>query len=251
MMRIYFLIFIFLPLFSFADSGINLVFNDKTVSQGRLHSAEMNLDLNTLSILDSKKLSGATVGETLYIVDVSPFMRNDAGAYNASATVIFLKIPKEEAGVIDTAKGKVSVKWGAIEVLPTEAPETFLFGSFEIPQGSNLLTLLSVLIGVLVLLFPIKKLYERRKNQRALKKQLDLLKKDIFDAHNYEGIVNIWKRKHDFLSVFPQTRESFQKFEEVLFKVQFKPTQSESEKERVVNAYLIFLDEIKGVMGGI
>ncbi len=251
MKRVCFFAFIFLPLLSFADVGINLVFREKTISQGGLQTAEMNLDGDTLSKLDSKKLAGSKIGETLYFVDVSPFMRNNDGRYNANATVIFLKTPTEETGVIETAKGKILVKWGSIEVLPTNAPESFLFGSFEIPKGSHFLTLLAVLAAILALFFPMRRLYERRKKQQAQKKLLETLKKEIMDAQNYESIVALWKKKHDVLSVFPQMRDSFQKFEEVLFKVQFKPIQNEIEKEEVVKAYKIFLDDIKGVMSGI
>lgn len=250
MMRFLFFVLIFLPSLSNADAGIDLFFQHKNVTQGSLQSVEMTLDVETLSKLEANKLLGTTISDTLYIVDISPFIKKET-VYKASATVIFVKIPTQENGELETVKGKIKFNWGGVEVLPTEISENFLFGSFEIPKGRNLLIFLVLLVGFFLLLIPVIKIYKKRKKYRAYKNELMKLKKEITDAQNYGDIVNVWKRKHDLLNAFPKMKDSFQKFEKVLFQVQFKPIQSDLEKEGVVNAYKLFLNEIKGDIIGI
>ena len=54
-----------------------------------------------------------------------------------------------------------------------------------------------------------------------------------------------------YLLTFPAIDEAFRKFEQKLFKVQFKPSQTEHEKAHVVDSYNEFLASIKGSLDGI
>ena len=234
-----------------ANAGMVINFNEKKINQGSLQDVNLIIDEESFTKLDSIKLLGLTINETLYIQSISPFKKENSNQFSANATVIFLKIPKESSNVFETPKGKIEIAWGNIQLTPTEAPQGFLFGSFEIPSPKNILLVLISLIAIGALSFAGWKLKKKRDKKRKAQKILENLKKQIRNSGDYESIVETWKRKHEIISCFPNLTTPFAVLEKELFKVQFKPAQSDLEKELVKKAYDIFLEQIKGDLDGV
>jgi hypothetical protein len=234
-----------------ASAGVVIKFAEKKITQGSLQSVKLLIDEESFIKLDSLKLMGLTINETLYIQSVSPFTKNNSNDLEANATVVFIKVPKENSAIIETSKGKIGVEWENNEILPTEASQNFLFGNFEIPRSKNIFLgfLILIVFGFLILIGI--KLKKTRDQKLKVKKYLDNIKDQILSSNDYHSIVEIWKRKHEILNLFPHLSIAFSNLEKELFKVQFKPVQSELEKEEVQKAYKFFLDQIKGDLDGI
>jgi hypothetical protein len=241
----------FISLVAPASAGIVIKFAEKKITQGSLQSVNLIVDEESFTKLDSFKLMGLTINESLYIQSVSSFTRNNGNDLEASATVVFIKVPKENAAIIETSKGNIQVDWGNTEILPTEASEGYLFGNFEIPRPKNILWGLSILIVLGVLVLTGIKLKKTRDQKSKAKKYLEKIKDQILSSSDYNSIVETWKKKHEIINHFPNLSSPFSNLEKELFKVQFKPVQSELEKEEVQKAYKLFLDQIKGDLDGI
>ena len=92
-----------------------------------------------------------------------------------------------------------------------------------------------------------KKISLKRREQNRKRK----LAADFLACSTYEDIVEFWKKKHLYLKEFPQLENHYRIFEETLFEFQFKPRQSETEKEIVVKAYQKLTEASRGELRGI
>lgn len=231
--------------------GVEIRFTQEKVTQGSLQKVELALDEESFSKLDSFNLQGSKINDVIYIQEVTPFTRKGADSYETNATIIFLKVPETPNGTIETPKGKLNVSWRSIEVVSTDVSENFLFGEFEIPKSPKLVLWLAIMFGVIAGIFGLTKVIKNIKKRNKSKKYISQLKLQIESAQTYENIVDIWKKKHEILKFLPEIQSSFATLEKELFLYQFKPTQSESEKESVKRAYFRFLEEIKGALNGV
>jgi hypothetical protein len=92
-----------------------------------------------------------------------------------------------------------------------------------------------------------RKISARRKVAARRKKLLEEFK----SCTSYEDVVSMWQKKRIFFQEFPQLESNFSSFEEVLFRYQFKPKQTDTEKQSVLDAYRKLLSDNEGVLRGI
>jgi hypothetical protein len=226
--------------------GLELILNSPSVKQGEISSARLIVK-QAEGQAGLNGLQGKNLGQTLYLLNVSPFMGKE-GALEAEAKVIFLTVPSTNAVSEQINNEEVFIVWNNIEILPTESSQSFLLGDFDIPArrkiiiwvGSFLLALLIVLLA----LWLKKRSSENSKRKTALKN----LKQKLLSCTNYEETIEMWKNKKEFLATFPKIEESFKKFEIILFQHQFKSKRTEREIEEVVSAYKNFKNDVMGVL---
>jgi hypothetical protein len=235
------LLFLSFPLL--AEVALDLQFDEISVRQGRLISARLRHDVSGSARVDLKELEGQTLKETLYIHEVSPV--------DQTALVIFAKVPSEAILHVEVGGVPLRVTWNEIEVVPTDARQGFLFGDFDIPPGSRLLIWL--LGGFLIILgaFGAAIFRKKWKHKQDEKRQQKSLRDEILACQKYEEVVQLWEKKHAFVRVFPHLLEPFSRLELVLFRYQFKPEQTEVEKNIVMKAYQKFKSEVEGGFSGI
>lgn len=249
----YVILFIFiLPQIAFSATTLNLEFNKGAIKQGSLESARILLKADAVQRVPVQKLKGQTLSNTIYIYDVSPLVRkNGSDFFETNAKVIFVKVPETNALASKLGSEDLLITWGDIPVSPTEGAKGFVFGNFEIPSRPKILLWLSILVGIAVLSvvgFWCRKKYQLKS---SLKKKKQALKSELISASSYQDVVEVWKKKHLFLSEFPQIEEAFRTFEGILFKYQFKPRQSEAEVSVVIEAYRDFVRKIEGGLNGV
>lgn len=237
---------------AFGATPLNLEFNKGAVKQGSLETARILLKADAVQKVSLQKLKGQTLGNTIYIYDVSPLVRkNGSDFFETNAKVIFVKVPETNALVSKLGAEDLLITWGDIPVSPTEGAKGFVFGNFEIPSRPQIFLWLSILVGVVIL--SCLGFWGRKKYQlnSSLKKKKKILKSELISASSYQEIVEVWKKKQLFLSEFPQIEEAFRTFEGVLFKYQFKPHQSEAEVSVVTEAYRDFVRKVEGGLNGV
>jgi HJR/Mrr/RecB family endonuclease len=240
------LVFMLLLLHSFsllAEVMLDLQFDETSVTQGRLISVRLRYDVSGSARLDLKELEGQTLKETLYFHEVSPVEQ--------TAHVVFAKVPTEAILHVEVAGVPLRITWNEIEVVPTDARQGFLFGDFEIPPASRMLIWLST--GLLAILGAFAAVVFRKKwkHKQDEKKQQQSLRDEVLACQEYEEVVKMWGKKHAFVRVFPHLLEPFSRLELVLFRYQFKPEQTEVEKNIVMKAYQKFKSEVEGGFSGI
>jgi hypothetical protein len=250
-MKLLIIFLLILPLVVSANAGISINFPAEEINQGSLQDVRLIIDEESFSKLDSLKLMGLTIEETLYIHAISAFTRKSPTLLETSATVVFIKVPKKNSGNIETPKGKIEVTWENIKVKPIEAPQGFLFGDFDVPKAKNIFVWLISFFILTFFIFLGIKLKNKRHNKLTARKTLDILKNQIRTADDYDAIVTVWKNKHEILRCFPGLHNAFTNLEKELFRVQFKPVQSDLEKDSIGKTYRKFLEEIKGDLDGI
>ncbi len=245
------LIFLF-PQVCLAFEGIYFDFKTDKIKQGSFQSVLLKMDESTAEKIDLQKLKGENIGETVYIQDVGPLAKMvDAHYFESTATIIFLKVPATDGLLYKTSKFEIPVKWSKILVIPTEAGKELLFGSFTLPQKVRIIFWLFGTIFLVIIFLIIFNFRKKWQAKKAIKFKRNNLKDEILSAARYEQVVNLWKNKHSFISQFPHLDEPFKVLEQVLFKYQFKPHQSEQEKAEVVKAYKEFKNKIDGGFNGI
>ena len=235
-----------------AEAEVVLSFSSDKIKQGNLEAAILKVDLETAQQFPIQKLKGETVGDVIYFHNISPLIRkNDDGAFYADATVIFAKVPEKNSLAYDSGNGQVTIVWPQIEIINTQADQKLIFADFTIPGRKNvwlfvLSSLILVFISILGWIFS-----KQWKTKRLLKKKKQDLKQQLISAASYEEVVTVWQKKSQFLKEFGHLEEAFQDLEKTLFKYQFKPKQTDSEKEEVMKAYRAFTQKTEGGLNGV
>lgn len=235
-----------------AFAGIELDFKSAKVKQGSLEPAVLKIDQQSAQNLNLNKLSGQTLGEVIYLYSVSPLMKKagDAG-FEAEATAVFIKVPESNKIVHKTGTTEIDVSWNGIQIIPTEAPKELLFGTFEIPSPMKLISWGSGLIVLIMAALAGWKFRQKLLLNKAIKNKKAQIKDEIISAKEFSDVVKLWEKKKILISEFPHIEGSFKDLEKVLFKYQFKPRQSETEKIEVMTAYREFIKSIEGGFNGI
>lgn len=246
---------IFLLLFTvsaWADPTLRLLFPDVDVNQGEIIEVQLIVEADGAN-LEWQKLKGSVHADTIYILDLSPFMKKEGRPeFEAEAKIIFVKVPKTNELKSKIGTTPITVKWDPVTINPTEAPQGFLLGNFEIPRPGKLLLWIGALIFLLTLVFGgyviirPKMLAKREKKQRRL-----ALKRELLGCTQFSDAVTLWQKKHVFISEFPVIEDPFVEFEKIINKHQFKPRQSEAEKIEVMEAYGSFRTKIQGGLDGV
>jgi hypothetical protein len=237
---------------SLVSAVVEIQFSTPKFHQGSLQKSIWKVDQATAQKLELQKLKGQTVGGVLYIYSVSPLMRkNGSSDFEADAKVIFVKVPETNFLGHKTTTGEAVLTWNNVEVIPVEAPKELLFGTFEVPSRMKILTWASILVGLIFLGLIGFKVLKKLKQKKLLKQQKLSLKNDIQSVNEYQEVVRIWQSKHKLLREFPHLETPFKDLETTLFKYQFKPRQTDFEKNEVMTAWKKFIDETRGGFDGI
>lgn len=245
--------FIFLIIFSngiFAAAQMHIDLNAAVIKQGSLVDAVIRLDSNSVQQVELQKLKGVSLGETLYLYQVSPLLRS-GDSFEADAKIIFLKVPEGKYLIHKLGENEVSISWSDVEVLPTEAPVQFLFGKFEIPGKKRVVEISILLLIFSFMIFGGLKLKRRLKKKKELRKIRSGLKDKVMSASEYQEVVSLWQQKVLLTKEFPHLSDHFKELETVLFKYQFKQSQNEIEKMEVMKAYRDFVNKVQGGFNGI
>lgn len=237
---------------AFGATNLTLQFSSAEIKQGSLETTKLLLNADAVQKISLQKLKGQTLGDTIYIYGVSPLMRKEgSNSFEADAKVIFVKIPETNTVAFKQDAEDLLVTWGNVKITPTEAAKGFIFGNFEIPSRPKIILWASILIGLGLISGTV--LWGRKKLQHkaALKAKSKALKTELLSAKTYPEVVDVWKKKHSFITAFPQIETSLKDFEVVLFKYQFKPRQSEVEINAVMEAYRDFVRKVEGGLSGV
>lgn len=234
----------------FAAARMQLDLSSAVVRQGSLINAVVRLDGGSVQQIELQKLKGVSLAETIYIYQVSPLIRSGDN-FEADAKIIFLKVPESKPVVHKTGQNEISISWSDVEVQPTEAPESFLFGQFEIPGKKRILEILGALLVLGLIGFGISRFIQTNKKKKALRQIKAALKDKVMSAREYQDVVSLWSQKALLLKEFPHLSEPFKELETVLFKYQFKQSQNEIEKAEVMKSYRDFMTKVQGGFNGI
>lgn len=195
-------------------------------------------------------LKGKNFQKTLYLLSLSPFVVK-SGYLESDAKVIFLKVPESNSAK-ETINGQdVLINWGEINLVATEAAESFLLGEFDIPKKMRLFLWFAVGLLVLVLSAVSYRIFLKIKMKKVLLKRKKELRSEMLNCQTYEDVVLMWKNKLRYLSTFPHLENSFKNLEKVLFKYQFKPFQTSDEKSEVMRAFEQFKADVSGRADGV
>lgn len=232
-----------------ARVNLELRLEQSSVKQGQISTGKLFVREST-GAASLSGLKGKNIGKTLYILNVAPFMGKQ-GQLESDVKVIFVNVPQVATltEVIDGEETVISLR--GIEVIPAEAPKSFIFGDFEIPTRLNLIPWMLGLIGLgFALIFGLwlKKKFATKASLQSRKRSL---KNELISANSYDDIVAMWRQKLRYLETFPEIERNFKSLENVLFKYQFKQQRTEREINEVLNAYQNFKSEVSGVLNGI
>lgn len=248
-MKIFSIILLLLSFNIWSKVDLNLVLSAQEAKQGEIVQGKIVLGQSEGQVALSG-LNGLNIQKTIYLISISTFIGKN-GNYEADAKVIFLKKP-EAVSLQETVNGEeISFKWTPIEIIPTEEPQSFLLGNFDIPSRRSFTLWIMGGTGSLVLIFFVIFLIRLGKKKQLLKAEKSKLKKDLLNNETYTDIVTMWRQKQVFLEAFPVINEDFKEFEKVLFKYQFKQTQNKTEIEEIISAYKTFCLSIQGSLDGI
>ncbi len=231
-----------------ARSDIFLELPQDQVKQGSLVSGKFKFDLTSVSSDDVPKLRGQTLGDVLYVHQIGPLIGRSGGSvYEAEAKLIFVKVPSGTS--VPAAGGKLT--WGNLTVIPTEAPKELLFGHFTVPARRQLMLWVGIatilILGSLLSL----KVWRKFRARREEKQRRQQLKKTLLSAKDFDSVVELWRTKRSYLSEFPHIADPLRELEVVLFRYQFKPSQTEAERTEVLHAYQRFTEAVAGGFDGI
>jgi hypothetical protein len=245
--------FVLLFIFSssaFAGAKMQIDLSSAVVKQGSLVDAVVRLDGASVQQIELQKLKGVSLADTIYLHQVAPLIRSGE-VFEADAKIIFLKVPEGKPLTHKIGENDISITWSDVEVQPTEAPAQLLFGQFEIPGRKRILEILAGFLILGLVAFGVYRLNQIRKKKSALLRIRADLRDKIMSAREYQDVVTLWQQKSDLLKEFPHLSDPFKELEKVLFKYQFKQSQSETEKAEVMKAYRDFMTKVQGGFNGI
>jgi hypothetical protein len=246
------MIFFILSILVAQASEITVRFDENKVKQGSLASAEIILNASVLGRLKMKTLKALNLGDILYVYEHSTFIRlANENNFKADAYVLFTKVPQNSKFIAKIAGESITVDIGDVEVFATETSQDFLFGDFVIPEPVRLLRWLVGLLFLLGAIYLGYRLYQWRAQKVQLRRQRERLKQNLTSATGYDGIIEVWEKKHEFIQTFPQIQSDFENFQQVIFQHQFKRTKTDTEKQEIINAYRDFVSKISGGVDGI
>jgi len=235
---------------AFGTVGMHINFSKPTIKQGKVEEATLYLDEATAQNFLAKKVTGQTIENTIYLLEVGPLTKADKN-FEAEAKVIFLKVPESKVIQYEGVQGNFPVTWSGVEIVPTEATQELIFERFSIPSRKNVLLWLGILIGVSGVLILALRFRKTQRTKAQMRKRRLGLRDELVGGTVYSEIVEIWKKREIFIAEFPEIQDHFKKFEQVLFKYQFKPSQTEAEKIEIMQAYREFLNNVRGGLNGI
>ena len=195
-------------------------------------------------------LKGKTLGKSLYLLNLSPFMGKQ-GQLASDVKVIFTQVPQTSSVTETINNEEITISWNDIQVQPTEAAKSFLFGDFEIPSRLVVLPWIVGVIGLGFLALVIIRIRSMLKLKSSIKGRKQKLKDEIINGTTYDDVVLIWRQKSRYINEFPQIETHFKTLETVLFKYQFKPQRTEQEVNAVMDAYQTFKSSVTGDLNGI
>lgn len=251
MIKYLFLIIFFVP-HAWSLDRIDLELNETEVHQGALVRGKLLLPPQSMNF-PLQKLKGTTFGETLYFHQTSPLLRKDGSSvFESEVQVIFIKPPESENVAGTFGQSELVINTGGIKVIPVEASGKMLWAEFTAPDflKDNWSWLLSAALLMLLASAGFW-IWKKINRKRTLRLRRRVLFDEFSSCRNYDDVVSMWQKKRNYLQEFPQIEEKFRTFEEVLFKYQFKPRQSDSEKEVVMTAYRKLLSDSEGVFRGV
>jgi hypothetical protein len=231
---------------------MKIAFPSSEIRQGSIIHAKLFVTPDSLN-LPLQELKGEIVSETLYFQQLSQlFKKERSPEYVSEIQVIFIKVPEASTLKFKIGEEVVELGWNNIQVIPVETPEELLWADFTAPDlfKGKLIWVWFVLLGLLISVFGIyagKKISVKNAQKARKRRLIDEFK----SCQTYDEIVSMWKKKRTYTTEFPHLSSAFQPFEEVLFRYQFKPTQTEIEKSEVLNAYRKLLDQGEGGFRGI
>lgn len=236
----------------FAAAKVTLKFNDQKVKQGSVVDAVLRLNSETTQKIQYNQLKGQTLGEAFYIYQAKPLMTKGSwDTLESEAKVIVVKIPENRPLIHKLGEDSIEIDWESVEFLPTETPEGFLFADFDIPDRARIFNWLAIILGISLVASLGYFIYRKVRARNERRKLLLAIKSSLQEANDYDSIVQVWRKKSMYIKEFPHLDEHFKKLELTLFKYQFKPTQTESEKKEVISAYKEFLSSSEGGFSGI
>lgn len=195
-------------------------------------------------------LKGKTIGKSLYLLSVSPFMAKQR-ELTSDVKVIFAQVPQSNSVTETINNEEITISWGNLKIIPTEASKSFLFGDFEVPSRMVVLPWIGIIIGLGLLALIIVRIRAMLNVKSGIKSRRLRLKEEITNGTTYDDVVLMWRQKSRYLQEFPQLDVHFKNLETVLFKYQFKSQRTEQEVNAVMDAYQIFKSSVLGDLNGI
>lgn len=246
------LFFVFLSAKVLSMDKIALFIPQNEVNQGALVRATLIIPPESINF-PIQKLKAETVGEAVYFQQLSPLLKKEGSvAYEAEVRIIFTNVPENRSVSGKIADQEFVLEWNDIRINPVEATGKMLWADFTAPdffEGSwKWLWITLIIIPFIGGGFFFWRKLSRKKRDKERRRKLG---QEFLACSGYEEIVEFWKKKHVYLKEFPQLEMSYRTFEETLFKYQFKPRQTDTEKELVVQAYKKLSEECKGELRGI
>jgi hypothetical protein len=231
---------------------VDIRFPEGKIKQGAIIPVKLVFDLPASQGLPLNKLVGETLGGTFYIFKAKPLLTKDNWtAFESDAEIIVAKVPENEPVTYKSGENEVMITWNDVEFIPTEAPKEMIYGTFEIPSRAKILLWLSILAGIIVIAVIGWKVKSHFAAKNVTKKRRVAIKDEVISAREYNDVVKIWQKKPQILKEFPVLETNFKNLESVLFKYQFKSSQSETEKIEVMNAYRDFVSKSLGGFDGV
>jgi hypothetical protein len=247
-----YLLILFCSFEAFAVAKVNLKFLDAKVKQGSLVDAVIGLNSETTQKIQYNQLKGQTLGGSFYIYHAKPLMTKGGwDSLESEAKVIVVKIPENKPLLHKLQDKEFEVSWDSVEFIPTETPKEMIFGQFEIPSRSQIIKWFLIILGIAAVVGLGYFIFNKLQGKKNLRKKRAGIKSEVTSATDYSHVVSLWQKKAYYLSEFPHLEEPFKKLELVLFKYQFKQSQSEAEKTEVMNAYREFVNDSQGGFSGI
>lgn len=248
-----FFILILMSFSSFAGVlKVDIRFPEGKIKQGAIVPVKLIFDLPASQGLPLNKVIGETLGNTFYVFKAKPLVTKDNWtAFESDAEIIVAKIPEYAPLAFKSGDNDVMITWNEVEFVPTEAPKELIYGTFEIPSRAKILLWLSILVGIVLAGLVGWKVKTKLSAKSALKSRRAAIKDEVLSAREYADVVKIWQKKSAIVKEFPVLDNNFKDLETVLFKYQFKPTQSEIEKSEVMNAYREFVNKSQGRFDGV
>ena len=231
---------------------MDIRFTGAKIKQGAIVPVKLVFDLPASQGLSVNKILGQTLGGNFYIYKAKPLLTKDNWtAFESDAEIILAKVPESKPLIYKSGENEVIITWNDVEFIPTEAPKEMIYGNFEIPSRAQILKWVGVLVVILFLLGFGWKIKLIMSHKKELKSRKAAIKNEIVSAREYHDVVKVWQKKSIIVREFPKIEMNFKNLEAVLFKYQFKPSQTEAEKIEIMNAYRDFVDKCQGGLDGI
>lgn len=231
---------------------VQMDFEAPILKQGKIERATLTLSKDAAQSIELQQIKGISIEETLYLYQIGPLvMTEGSNELSAEAQVIFLKVPETHSVKYKTGGSDIVFQWNNVEVRPTEASSQLIFSQFDIPSRPQILIWFLGTLLILIMWLAWFKYSKQIKYKKGLRQRKLKLRNELFEATDYQQIVRIWMNRDDYLKTFPEIVDHFKSFEKTLFKYQFKPVQTDSEKSEVCSAYQSFITNIRGGLSGI